>query len=95
MSQFKNLYIPRCGSCSFFMNEDINGFGGCVLKEYELMVCSDKCDLDHTAMRKDCLIKGLHYLQKWRRGAKIKQPQPYVIGKLIDSAIFKLRNNDH
>lgn len=87
---------PCCGSCSFFLNEDMNGYGGCAMKDYECMQCSDQCDLDHTAMRKDCLLKGLHYLQKWRRSNsdKIVMPQPYVIGKLIDSAIFKLRNND-
>lgn len=82
-----------CGSCCFLLNESVDGFGGCLLKDYESVRCSDQCDLDHTTMRTDCLLKGLHYLQKWRRGANTKQPMGYVVGKMIDSVIYKLRQS--
>ena len=38
------------------------------------------------------IIDQLHYLQKWRRGANLKQPDPTEIGKAIDGAIRELRN---
>ena len=38
------------------------------------------------------IINQLHYLQKWRRRATLKQPAPTEIGKAIDGAIRELRN---
>lgn len=38
------------------------------------------------------IINQLHYFQKWRRGANLKQPDPTEIGKAIDGAIRELRN---
>ena len=38
------------------------------------------------------IINHLHYFQKWRRGANIKQPNPTEIGKAIDGAIRELRS---
>ena len=38
------------------------------------------------------IINQPHYLQKWRRGANLKQPDPTEIGKAIDGAIRELRN---
>lgn len=37
------------------------------------------------------LIKGLCKYQKWRRGAKIPQPDPKELGILIDKVIRELR----
>ena len=88
----RETYIPYCGECCFMVSEDANGYGGCSLKDYECVRCSDRCDLDHTAMRKDCVLRGLKYLQKWRRGKDCKMPLPYVVGKLIDASVYKLRN---
>ena len=89
----RSQYLVYCGECCFLLNEDINGNGGCALQDYVGRNCSELCDLDHAAMRKDCLLRGLHYLQKWRRSNsdKAKMPPPYVVGKLIDAAIYKLR----
>lgn len=57
------------------------------------MRCGDQCKLDHGRIGHDAAIYGLHYLQKWRRSNsdKLKMPPPYVVGKLIDAAIQKLR----
>ncbi|MCM1224879.1 MAG: hypothetical protein NC548_61565 [Lachnospiraceae bacterium] len=82
-----------CGECNFLLYEDMDGNGYCQLQDCVGRNCSDQCDLDHTAMRTDCLLKGLHYLQKWRRGADTKQPMGYVVGKMIDSVIYKLRQS--
>lgn len=89
----RNQNSTYCGECCFFVDEDINGNGGCSLQDYVPMTCDRRCDLGHTVMRKDCLLRGLHYLQKWRRdnSGKMKMPPPYVVGKLIDAAIHKLR----
>ena len=90
----KSLSIPCCGEqCPFFLYEGFFGNGYCQLQDMALKECSDQCDLDHTAMRTDCLLKGLHYLQNWRRGANVKMPQPYVVGKMIDSVIYKFRQS--
>lgn len=80
-----------CGECCFLLYEGIDGNGYCQLQDNVGRNCSDQCDLVHAAMRTDCLLKGLHYYQKWRRGADTKQPQPYVIGKILDAAIYQLR----
>lgn len=86
------MSIPcHCGECCFLDYEGIDGNGYCALQKHVGRNCSDRCDLDHTVIPKDCLLKGLRYYQKWRRGANIKPPAGYVIGKLIDSAIFQLR----
>lgn len=33
----------------------------------------------------------MHYIQKWRRGAEIPMPHPYVYGIATDAAIYQLR----
>ena len=38
------------------------------------------------------IVNYLIYYQKWRRGAKIEQPNPTGIGEAIDGAIRELRN---
>lgn len=84
----RETYIPRCGeNCPFFKYEDTSGKGWCELKEFP-MRCSDRCDLDHAAMRKECVLRGLKYLQKWRRGKGCAMPLPYVVGKLIDASVY-------
>ena len=35
--------------------------------------------------------KELEYLQKWRRGADIKQPDPKKVGESLDIAIHLLK----
>lgn len=85
-------FIPKCGECCFFQDEDINGNGYCKLR-CDSMRCGDQCELDHGRIGHDAAIYGLHYFQKWRRSNsdKLKMPPPYVVGKLIDAAIRKLR----
>ena len=88
-----NTTIPYCGDkCPFFENEDASGIGYCKLK-CDTMRRSDQCELDHGRIGHDAAIYGLHYLQKWRRdnSGKLTMPPPYVVGKLIDAAIRKLR----
>lgn len=87
-----NGFIPKCGECVFFQNEDVEGIGYCKLR-CDSMRCGDQCELDHDRIGHDAAIYGLHYLQKWRRSNsdKLKMPPPYVVGKLIDAAIRKLR----
>lgn len=82
--------IPYCGGCCFFENEDANGIGYCKLR-CDSMRCGGQCELDYGKIGTTSLLRGLHYLQKWRRGAKVAMPHPYVVGKLIDAAIRKLR----
>lgn len=75
------------------MGEDVEGWAWCELVQHSVL-CSDQCELDHTKMRRGTTLKGLHELQKWRRNnSKGETPHPYVVGKLIDSAIYRLRNN--
>ncbi|MCZ2855511.1 MAG: hypothetical protein O2U62_00290 [Candidatus Bathyarchaeota archaeon] len=87
-----NHNTPYCGECCFLQDEDINGIGYCKLR-CDSMRCGDQCELDHNRIGHDAVIYGLHYLQKWRRSNsdKLKMPPPYVVGKLIDAAIRKLR----
>lgn len=84
--------IPYCGLCAFFTAECCDGFGYCAITERGC-ACNNQCDLDHTKMTPSETVNGLHYLQKWRRSNsdKLKMPPPYVMGKLIDAAIRKLR----
>lgn len=85
-----DIRIPYCGECCFLNYEDIDGYGICNVNRRECR-CSDRCRLDHTTMRPKEIAKGLHYIQKWRRGAKVPMPSPYVIGKVNDAAIYQLR----
>lgn len=82
-------FIPKCGECVFFQNEDINGIGYCILR-CDSMRCGDQCVLDHTKMKPEAIAKALHYIQKWRRGAEMPMPKPYVIGRVLDAAIYQL-----
>lgn len=86
--------IPYCGeSCCFRDPECSDGFGYCNLVEHSTY-CGDQCMLDHTKMKPRQIAKALHYIQKWRRGAKIAMPKPYVIGRVLDAAIYQLRNQE-
>lgn len=82
--------IPYCGECCFFKDEDVYGIGYCKLRRIP-MQCGDQCELNHFEIDSDEAAYGLHYLQKWRRGAKIAMPHPFVVGKLIDAAIRNFR----
>ncbi len=93
ISRNRGQQIPMCGSCSFFGKEDAEGWGWCAIKEHSCLCC-DQCELDHTKMKPKQIAKALHLIQKWRRGAKMKMPSPYVIGKVNDAAIYRLRNQE-
>lgn len=45
-------------------------------------------------MKPKQIAKALHYIQKWRRGADIPMPSPYVVGKVNDAAIYQLRKQE-
>lgn len=47
-----------------------------------------------TTMNGKNIVKRLHYIQKWRRGAKIIMPSPEEVGKAIDDAIRYIRQNE-
>lgn len=87
-----NSIVPHCGECCFLENQDIYGIGYCKLVA-DTMRCDGQCEVDHYRIGQESAIYGLHYLQKWRRSNsdKLKIPPPYVVGKLIDAAIRKLR----
>lgn len=89
-----NTTIPCCGeSCCFRDPECSDGFGYCNLVEHSTY-CGDQCMLDHTKMKPKQIAKALHYIQKWRRGANIAMPSPYVIGRILDAAIYQLRKQE-
>lgn len=88
-----NGIIPECGNCCFRGLECSDGFGYCDLVEHSTHCC-DQCELDHTKMKPKQIAKALHLIQKWRRGAKMKMPSPYVVGKVNDAAIYRLRNQE-
>ena len=90
-----NGFIPKCGECAFFTAECCDGYGYCAITERGC-ACNNQCDLDHTEMTPSETVKGLHYLQKWRRSNsdKLKMPPPYVVGKLIDAAVYQLRKQE-
>ncbi|MBQ5839787.1 MAG: hypothetical protein IIW42_07160 [Bacteroidaceae bacterium] len=50
--------------------------------------CDDECSLQYTDKE---IERVLHHFQKWHRGSKGEQPQPYIIGKAIDGVIRVLR----
>ncbi len=89
----RNTNIPYCGNCCFRAPECSDGFGYCNLVEHSTHCC-DQCELDHTKMKPRQIAKALHHIQKWRRGAKVPMPSPYVIGKVNDAAIYRLRNQE-
>lgn len=89
----RDVNIPYCGECCFVKHEDMDGFGYCELVE-DIMHCGNKCVLDHTKMKPRQIVKALHYIQKWRRGAEIPMPHPYVYGIATDAAIYQLRKQE-
>nr|DAN28975.1 MAG TPA: hypothetical protein [Caudoviricetes sp.] len=83
--------IPCCGNgCCFRDPECSDGFGYCELVGHSTY-CGDQCELDHTKLKPSEIAKALHYIQKWRRGANITMPSPYVIGRVLDASIYQLR----
>ena len=81
---------PHCGECPFLLYEDTDGFGTCSISERERR-CSDRCYLNHKKLTPRQTVKILHYVQKWRKGAKIPMILSHVLTKGIDAAIFQLR----
>lgn len=82
----------KCGECSFFSHEDIDGRGYCRITE-RWPECSEECTFAKLWMTTKQSERVLHYLQKWRKGGRGRQPHPYVIGKAIDSALHILRRS--
>lgn len=89
----RHYNIPCCEECSFYENEGANGCGFCAIMEQGRW-CDDVCELQHTKMKPKQIAKGLHYIQKWRRGSDIPMPHPYVVGKVNDAAIYQLRKQE-
>lgn len=81
-----------CGECSFLKAEDSCGFCYCEISDNERS-CRDKCEFGFYRMTRYHAERILHHYQKWRRGAKCKQPHPFVIGKAMDVAIVALRKD--
>lgn len=73
-------------------NEDICGFGYCEISDRERS-CRDKCEFGFYRMTRYHAERILHHYQRWRRGAKCKQPHPFIIGKAMDVAIVALRKD--
>lgn len=88
-----NTTIPYCGKCAFFTAECCDGYGYCAITE-QGCACNNQCELDHTKMKPKQIVKALHYIQKWRRGAEIPMPHPYVYGVATDAAIYQLRKQE-
>ena len=84
------INIPYCGECCFVRHEGLDGLGYCNIAG-AITHCGSKCVLDHTKMPPAAIAKALHYIQKWRRGAKTAMPHPYVYGVVTDAAIYQLR----
>ena len=82
--------IPYCGECPFFKYECTDGWGWCDIKDKKAY-CETKCNLVYETLKPYQAVKILHYAQKWRRGAKMGQIQPYLLGIGIDRAINELR----
>lgn len=85
-----NGFLPKCGECVFFHDEDIKGVGYCK-QRCDSMRCGDQCELDHTKIEPAQIVKALRYIQGWRRGAMVPMPHPYVVGRVLDAAIYQLR----
>lgn len=85
--------IPYCGECCFVRHEDLDGGGFCNLAE-DIIHCGNRCVLDHTKMKPRAIAKAMHYIQKWRRGAELPMPKPYVFGRVLDAAIYQLRKQE-
>lgn len=86
-----NYNIPYCGEdCCFRDPECSDGFGYCNIVEHSTY-CGDQCMIVHTKLKPRQIAKALHYIQKWRRGAKTAIPHPYVYGVVTDAAIYQLR----
>lgn len=45
-------------------------------------------------MTKKELLKGLRYLQRWRKGENIPQPEPKEVTRLIDYAISVIEETE-
>lgn len=82
---------PYCAECVFLKDEHMDGYGICSVLERQ-QHCSDQCGIVHNCLSINQTNTILHYAQKWRRGANIKQISPYVLGMGIDAAIYHLRN---
>ena len=79
-----------CGECPLFKYECTDGWGWCDVRERNAH-CGDECGVRRETIKPNQAVKILHYAQKWRRGAKIKQISSYLFGVGIDGAIRELR----
>ena len=82
-----------CGNCCWFYAEETNGWGQCILQDYDLnsMHCSDMCEDDYVSrqeMRHHMAV--LLQANKWRRDQNVpsiyRMPNPTELGKAIDFA---------
>lgn len=87
------LRIPYCGECGFMLHEDAEGQGICNLSGKPCN-CDEQCMLSHGEIPLQSTLRCLHLYQKWRRGAKMAQPHPYVIGVALDACIKELRKRN-
>ena len=79
-----------CGNCCWFFGEDTDGWGQCVLQDYDLnsMHCSDMCEDDYVSrqeMRHHMAV--LLQFGRWRSDRANHYPAPAVdIAKAMDFA---------
>lgn len=81
---------PYCGECPLLLHEDTDGYGVCNAAG-QTRNCGQVCIYANRYPHAWEVTRILHYTQKWRRGANIKMPPPFVTGVAIDTAIRELR----
>ena len=82
-----------CGNCCWFFGEDTDGWGQCVLQDYDLnsMHCSDMCEDDYVSrqeMRHHMAVLLQH--NRWRRSeltSHVYQVDPFELGDAIDFTV--------
>lgn len=60
-----------CGECSFLRNEDIDGYGICVITKRECN-CGDKCFFSERNMNDAEALKILHYAQNGEEDSNVR-----------------------
>lgn len=83
-----------CGNCCWFYAEETDGWGQCILQDYDLnsMHCSDMCEDDYISreeMRHHMAV--LLQANRYRRDQNVppiyRMPNPIELGKAIDFAV--------
>ena len=69
-----------------FRYEDTDGIGECFVCK-ELRTCGQKCKITRDNITEKQVLSIFHYLQKWRRGTKLKLFSPVLLGVAIDGAL--------